>query len=251
VTFSRLTRITAVFAAVLALTLSSAVPAMAATETFGAYSRIFERSAGQYWAGTQVGGQWAWSPQSSVESRISWGDPAKWPPIYSEQFILSGDWLMLTGYFDNNTYYKIATTQDWTASGTDCSGTKTTYPLGGGEHYVRWTIPTATGYCVFTEGTITEQLSEKVVHFRHEQLWYPPAPCPANPFITAAAVCIKHTERYSDDKPGSWGVRLLRSGWSARGYGYAWRIENYNMAANPVSPGVATWRADGRYYWSW
>lgn len=232
----------------LVVLLTSATPAQAATCTYGDFTRMLTRSAGQYWSGNQAY-QWAWSPISPTESWISWGDPKTWPPSYGEHFIVSGDWVLIDGWADNGTYYKITTTVDWTATGTSCTGTRVDFPTGGAQHYAHWTIPT-TGYCMFTEGTITEQSSSKQIHYRHEQIWSPPAPCPTNPYLPAAT-CIKQTERWSDDNGLPFAPRLLRDVWIARGYGMAWQIRNYAPTANPTNPGPVTWRADGRYYWSW
>src|SRR5947208_15399692 len=82
------------------------------TDTYDTYARMFARSAGQYWSGTQVGGQWAWRPQNTSESWIYWGDPAAWPPTYHERFIHIDDWVYLDGWWDNNTYYTDRTTSE-------------------------------------------------------------------------------------------------------------------------------------------
>ena len=67
-------------------------------QTYGGYARIFAKSAGQYYSGGQVAGQWTWSPQSGTTSDISWGDPASWPPPSAEHFIRRGNWVELAGY---------------------------------------------------------------------------------------------------------------------------------------------------------
>jgi hypothetical protein len=63
--------------------LSLARPSDAASvagENYGQYSLMFEKSAGQYWAGGAAAGQWAWTPLTATTSDISWGDPKAWPP---------------------------------------------------------------------------------------------------------------------------------------------------------------------------
>src|SRR3954468_15012170 len=75
----------------------AAAPAPTA-ETYGQYSLMFEKSAGQYWAGGTAAGQWAWTPLTATTSDISWGDPKSWPPKSAEHFIHDGDWVLLDGY---------------------------------------------------------------------------------------------------------------------------------------------------------
>lgn len=227
----------------------AAPPAEAGAETYGDYSMMFTRSAGQYWAGAQVAGQWAWSPASPSESWVSWGDPKTWPPSYREKFVHTGDWVLVDGWADNGTYYKLSTTTEWSAIGS-CTGARTSFPPGGAQHYVRWTVPTV-GYCMFAEGTITEQSSGKVVRYRHEQTWSPPAACPANPNTTVKATCVKQTERWSDDNGSPMAPRLLRDAWIAKGLGMAWSVRNHPVTAGLASPGSVTWRADGRFWWGW
>jgi hypothetical protein len=79
---------------------AAAAPVVQASENYGQYSLMFERSAGQYWAGGAAAGQWAWTPLSAAESDISWGDPKTWPPKSAEHFIHDGGWVLLDGYND-------------------------------------------------------------------------------------------------------------------------------------------------------
>ncbi|WP_238175342.1 hypothetical protein [Kribbella pratensis] len=67
-------------ALVVVIGLSTAPVPQAPAETYAQYSLMFEKSAGQYFAGGTAAGQWAWTPLSTTESDISWGDPKAWPP---------------------------------------------------------------------------------------------------------------------------------------------------------------------------
>ena len=65
--------------------------ASTAAENYGQYSLMFEKSAGQAWAGKTAAGESAWTPLSATESDISWGDPKTWPPKSAEHFIHDGE----------------------------------------------------------------------------------------------------------------------------------------------------------------
>ncbi|WP_433182072.1 hypothetical protein [Actinoallomurus sp. CA-150999] len=210
-------------------------------ETYGDYSLMFSRSAGQYFAGDQVGGQWAWSPQSAATSDISWGDPAKWPPSYAEHFVRSGDWVELDGYSDGQgrpvTEVQRVTSEK--VGDADCGGMSDLPSDGGRQHYARWTIP-ATGYCLDAVGTITSTANGSVVHFRHRQQWTPPASC-SNAYFSDRR-CITQHEQWWDDNGHAYGLQIDRTQYVARGLGMAFAIRQ----TAPVQ-----WSADGRYYWSW
>jgi hypothetical protein len=214
--------------------------ARAATEVYGDYSLMFQRSAGQYFADGAVAGQWAWSPQSGSESWVSWGDPAAWPPAYHETFIHEGDWVMLDGWTGNGTYYTLRVTNEQLcdASGGNC----TTLATSGRQHYVRWT-PTPGSYMLRAWGTITEQSSGRVVDFGHTQIWSGPGAC-SNPYL-GAQTCIKQWESWWDNNgsPGAPITRKVeRDQLIARGIGMAFTILQYYPSS---------WRADLRYNWSW
>lgn len=209
----------------------------AAGDTYNTYTRMFDRSAGQYWAGNQVGGQWAWSPQNSTESWIYWGNPATWPPAYHERFIHTGDWVMLDGWWDNATYYTLRTTLEYQAAA-DCN-TGRTYLVTGQQHYTHWTIP-ASAYCLYAEGTITEQSSGHRFRFQHRQIWSTAGSC-ANAYQPAVP-CLRQHEDWSDDRTSPMTLRLSRDGAFGRGYGAAWSIRQ-------TFP--STWAADLRYTWTW
>jgi hypothetical protein len=178
----------------------------------GDYSMMFTKSYGLYGPNGSQAYEWAWSPQSATESQISWG-PA-WttvPPTNREVFVRSGDWVTLTGWYDNGTFYRLTVTTEWQAAA-DCRTGRTALPVGGPQHYVRWTLP-ATAYCLFAAGTITEVSSGKVRHFEHQQLWSPPA-----------TNQISQWESWSDDASGAMTLTLERTQWLTHGKGPAQRI---------------------------
>ncbi|MFE0155773.1 STAS domain-containing protein [Nonomuraea sp. NPDC059007] len=226
---------------VVALLVGSAVPVHASrTENYGEYSRMSVRSAGQFWADGKAAGQWAWKPQSSTTSGISWGDPATWPPDSSETFIREGDWVMLDGWADNGTYYKLRITKEQIGDGR-CQNLQTLATTGR-QHYVKWDIPSQP-YCLKAWGTLTEESSGKVVSFGHTQIWSPPAPC-SNPHY-GTQTCIKQWESWWDDQsaPGKPITRKLeRDQYIARDIGMAFTIMQYYPKQ---------WRADLRSHWIW
>jgi hypothetical protein len=238
------TRFSALIAAASAAVLSLAGPvnANAATpENYGDYSLMFSRSAGQYFSGGNVAGQWAWSPQGSSSSDISWGDSANWPPASAEHFVRDGDWVELDGYSDGQGK-PVTEVQRVTSETVGDAGCTDMTPLpadNGRQHYVRWTTP-ATGYCLDAVGTITSTVNGSVVHFEHKQRWAPPAPC-TNAYMSGRE-CIGQHEQWWDDNGHSYGLRIDRTQYIARGLGMAYAIRT----TVPIS-----WAADGRYFWSW
>lgn len=250
-------KIGAVLAAVLLLALVAGThPAAALTRsktagvTYGDFSRMFTGGGGQYYSGGVVAGQWAFAPVSPVESHVYWGDPwdPAYPPLYHERFIRDGDQVLLDGWWDHGTYYQVRTTVDWQAEGDTCAGTRTTFTPGGAQHYARW-LPGSGAYCAFTEGTVEELSSGATLHFRHEQIWSPPALCPANQYQPPGRVCVRQRERWSDDRGSPLTSRLLRDNWLAQGLGMAFRVQSYAPTASPSAPGPVIWLAEGRYYW--
>lgn len=206
---------------------------------YGQYSRMFERSAGQYFTDGKVAGQWAWRPVKTTVSDISWGDPAKWPPGYAERFVRSGDWVELDGYSDGQGKPVTSpqrVTQESTGTGL-CTDMKPLASDGGRQHYVRWTIPGA-GYCLDATGTITSNGS--VVHFRHRQQWGAPAPC-SNAYLSGKT-CIKQHEQWWDDHGHPYALQIDRTQLIARGLGMAFSI-------NQTVP--STWSTAGHSYWTW
>jgi hypothetical protein len=209
---------------------------------WGDYSMMLvgNGAAGQYWTGDQAGGKWEWNTVSPTEAHVYWGDPAKWKPSYHEQFVRSGDWATLPGWFDNGTFYKVQTTTEWQAAA-DCRTGRTPLPTGGPQHYVRWTIP-AVAYCLYAEGTITEQSSGKVMHFQHQQVWSAPKACGTNAWGLTAPSCVDQWESWSDDIGTPFGLKLERTSTLAKGLGMAFRIRQ-------TYPSV--WGSDLRWVRSW
>ncbi|MEU7747273.1 hypothetical protein [Nonomuraea sp. NPDC049158] len=225
-----------------ALALLPSVPAQAETagEVYGAYSRMMSRSAGQFWADGRAAGQWAWKPLSDTTSEISWGDPAKWPPSYAEKFVHDGDWVMLDGWRDNGTYYRVRITKEQIGDA-KCDDLRT-LATSGRQHYVKWDIP-GQAYCLKAWGTITEESSGKVVDFGHTQIWSPPAPCANAKY--GRKTCVKQWESWWDNQgaPGKPITRKLeRDQFIARGIGMAFAIQQYFPKA---------WRAEAHSDWTW
>lgn len=227
-------------AAVMVLVLGPAMPGAASGETYGQYSRMFARSAGQHWSGGKAAGQWAWKPVSSTESHVSWGDPANWPPKYRERFIRSGGWVLLDGWWDNGTYYTLRVTSE--KIGDANCGNLRTFATSGRQHYVKWYLPTSK-YCLVATGKITERSSGKVVNFKHLQKWSPPGAC-SNAYHGGKR-CITQYEAWWDNngRPGGTVTKKLsRSVKLACGMGMAFTIrQSY----------PSTWNADLRYHWTY
>lgn len=210
-------------------------------ETWGDYSRMFERSAGQYWSQSAVDGQWTWDPKSATESHISWGHPSAWPPPYVERFIRDGDWVRLDGWWDNGTYYTLRTAAEWTADA-DCKTNRTALAADGSQRYVRWVVPTAS-YCLFAVGTVTEGSSGKVVAFAHEQVWSR-EPC-ANSHLGTRA-CLKQVERWWDDNASPWREKVSRSQHIGKGVGMTYLITSYQPGTTKI-----TSTSSLKYAWTW
>ncbi|HEY3957207.1 MAG TPA: hypothetical protein VGM53_27895 [Streptosporangiaceae bacterium] len=217
-------------------------PAHAATgQTYGGYARIFAKSAGQYYSGGQVAGQWTWSPQSASTSDISWGDPASWPPPSAEHFIRRGNWVELAGY-SGGQGQPVTEVQRVTSDkigNASCHHMRALPGDGHREYYVKWSIP-ATGYCLDAVGTITSTANGTVVHFEHKQQWGPPRRC-SNAYYTGR-MCITQHEKWWDDNGHAYGLQLDRTQYIARGLGMAFKIRQ-----TYPSP----WAADGHSYWTW
>ncbi|MFI5691040.1 hypothetical protein ACIA58_04330 [Kribbella sp. NPDC051586] len=211
----------------------------AATETYAQYTLMFEKAAGQYFAGGTAAGQWAWTPLSATESDISWGDPKAWPPKSAEHFIHDGDWVLLDGYNDGAgrplTQIQRVTTE--TIGDANCGNMQPIPTDGGRQHYVKWAIPT-TGYCLDATGTIKPPNGATTVTFRHLQKWLPPHPC-TNPYYKAQT-CVTQSEQWWDDNQHPYALQLARTVELAKGLGMAFT----NRTTVPLA-----WNADGRYYW--
>ena len=210
-----------------------------AAENYGQYSMMFEKSAGQYWAGGAAAGQWTWSPLSATESDISWGDPKAWPPKSAERFIHAGDWVLLDGYNAGAgtpiTQVQRVTSEKLGAA--DCTGMQPIPSAGGKQHYVKWNIP-AEGYCLDATGTIKPPNGSTTVNFRHLQKWSPPHAC-SNTYLSGQT-CITQYEQWWDDNNHPYALQLDRTLEIARGQGMAFT----NHTTVPVP-----WNAEARYYW--
>jgi hypothetical protein len=217
-----------------------AQPAVAAPgENYGQYSLMFERAAGQYWAGGTPAGQWAWTPSSATTSDISWGDPKAWPPKSAERFVREGDWVLLDGYNDGagRPLTQVQRVISEKLGDATCAGMQPLPSAAGRQHYVKWTIPSA-GYCLDASGTMKPPNGSTTVNFRHLQKWLPPHPC-SNPTFTRQT-CITQVEQWWDDNNHAYSLQLSRSIELARGLGMAFT----NRTTVPI-----TWNADGKYYW--
>ncbi|GAB3817770.1 hypothetical protein [Kribbella italica] len=218
---------------------SEASTAAPVAENYGQYTLMFERSAGQYWAGGSAAGQWSWSPLSATVSDISWGDPKAWPPKNAERFVKSGDWVLLDGYNDGagRPLTQIQRMTSEKIGDAACNNLQDLSSAGGKQHYAQWTIP-ADGYCIDGTGTIKPPNGSTTVNFRHVQKWLPPHPCSNADF--PGQTCITQVEQWWDDNNHPYSLQLDRSIELARGLGMAFT----NRTTVPVN-----WNADGRYYW--
>ena len=211
----------------------------ATSSTYGDYSMMFAPVYGLYGPNGTAALEWAQAPQSATTSYVYWGKP--WtgpPPEYHEQFTHSGDWVVLDGWFDHGTFYRVTTTQEWQA-GPDCRTGRTFLPTGGSQHYVRWAVPSA-AYCLYAEGTITEESSGKSFPFMHQELWSTSASCPRPAGIKADYVC--QWESYGDANGTAMTTKVERTQWIVRGAGPAQRIEQ-----TLPSPWLATANSTGRW----
>jgi hypothetical protein len=201
-------------------------------ETYADYTLMFQRSAGQHW-NNQAAGQWAWSPQSSTESSIYWGDPANWAAATSEKFIHDGDWVMLDGY-QSDTFYQVRTTVEWTADA-DCNTNRVSLAPGGAQRYAKWLV-SPEPYCMFATGTITQTSTGKQVAWAHQQVWSLEQ-C-SNDFLGTRS-CLKQQERYWDDNLSPWTEKVVRTQYIGKGAGMAYRVDD------------GAFHAQLRYIWTW
>ncbi|MGK4907002.1 hypothetical protein [Streptomyces albus] len=195
--------------------------APAAVGTYDEFSRLDQRSAGQFGTGDSVAGQWSWRTEPSGEYTINWEVEE---PENRERFRRSadGEWLLLDGWGKKgHTYYEQRVTSE--KSGDAGCGQMTPIPSEGGrQHYVRWNIP-AEGYCLDAEGTIQEEKGGPEIRFRHRQVWSPPQPCSNARFKDR--VCITQHEMWWDDNNHPYQKTLDRKVQLAKGLGMAFRIE--------------------------
>jgi hypothetical protein len=190
-----------------------------AADVWGDYSLMNRPVTGEIWDDHQPASLYHWDVVSANESHVHWGNPRKWPVEHRERFIHSGDWVLLDGWWDHGTYYTQRVAQE-NLCDANCSSCR---PLEGGvQHYAQWRIPDH-GYCLQAEGTITERSSGKVIHFRHLQVYTPPAPCSNRSF--AHATCITQHETWWDDNHKEFQKTLDRTIYLAKGLGNGFRIE--------------------------
>lgn len=220
---------------VLASALSA--PAAQAQETWQEYSMMGQRRAAQLWSGGVAASQYAWAPQNANESHVYWGDPNAWPPTYHERFIVSGDWILLDGWWGNGTYYTLRVTDERLCDIT-CNQC-TTIATSGPQHYVKRQIP-AGAYCLKADGVITEQSSGKTLRFGHTQAYWPPATC-SNAYYSGQR-CIRQWESWWDDNGTPYQRKLDRDQYLAKGMGNGFIVQTYFPSS---------WRADMRYYWNY
>ncbi len=206
--------------------------------TYADYSRITERSAGQFVSsGGATTHQWSWRTEEPGHYSISW-NPDK--PEDREDFFRSSDgkWLLLNGWSGNGTYYTQRVTSERQGD-VNCTNMRPIEPDGGRQHYVRWNIP-AEGYCLEATGTITEKSSGKTFKFRHRQVWYPPAPCSNAHY--QGQTCIRQHEIWWDNNQHPWKKTLERDQYLAKGLGMAFKIRQ--TYPEP-------WSADLRRTWTY
>lgn len=190
--------------------------------TYAEFSRITERSAGQFWSGDAVAGQWSWRTDSPGHYSIAW-NPEE--PESRESFVHSADgkWLLLDGWSDNGTYYRQRVTSE-SIGDVDCQNMRPIPSDGGRQHYVKWNVP-AGAYCLEATGTITEESTGKVINFRHRQVWFPPGPC-ANAYFSGQT-CVKQYEVWWDDNNHPMRKTLERDNLLAKNLGMAFKVHQY------------------------
>lgn len=216
--------------------------------TYGEFSLMFEKSAGQFWSGDWKN-QWAWEPQGNNVSYIRWGDPNQWPPNNYEKFELSKDkqWVLLDGYGNDQGLLKQRVDEEWIGD-VNCKNLKPLPKVDGGkQHYVKWNIP-AEPYCLIAKGKILNPDPKKTVQFEHKQVWFPPSgPTCSNKYFKNQ-ICIKQYEVWTDNNDngnvgGPMVERIRRDNIIAKGLGPAFIIHNYNPNNG--------WQAELRYTWHW
>jgi len=189
-------------------------------ETWGDYSMMLEQRAGMLAHDDQLASQWAWRQAAEDESHIYWGKALGGK--YRERFILDGEWVMLDGWWDNGTYYRIET--DF-AEMCDINGENVSpLPIGGLEHYTLREIPEEP-YILRTSGTVTEEFSGNQIYFGHTQAYWPPAEH-SNPHLPDA-MCIRQWESWWDNNGTIYERKIDREQYLARGVGPGFYVCQY------------------------
>lgn len=182
------------------------------------YSRLTQRSAGRFWSDGAKAGQWSWRTDKSGQYSVNWTEE---DPGARERFVRSkGGWLLLDGWSGNGTYYRQRVTEEKLGDA-HCSHMKSVSSDGHRQHYVKWNVPEG-AYCLDAKGTVTETSSGKKFHFRHRQVWSPPAPC-SNAYITDRS-CINQHETWWDDNQHPMRRTRERDQYLAKGLGMAFKI---------------------------
>ncbi|MEW2357677.1 hypothetical protein [Spirillospora sp. NPDC029432] len=227
---------------------AAAAPRAQDLGTYGDYSRMFERSAGQFWSGSWRN-QWAWEPQGGNVSHIKWGDPDKWPPANYEKFERSADgqWVLLDGYGNDEGLLKQRVTKEQIGD-VNCQNAKPIPSLDGKQHYVKWDVQ-AEPYCLEAWGQI-QVPGGTPVDFYHKQVWFPPSGPTCDNAYFQDWTCVKQYEVWKDNNPGNGGtaggpleLRHDRDNIFAKGLGPAYIIHNYFPDNG--------WQADLRYSWTY
>lgn len=219
--------------------------ATAAPYTYDQFSRMTQRSAGQYWQGGKAAGQWAWTPNPDSSSDISWGDPATWPPPTLEHFTRDANWVYLEGYQDRATgefLRQIVTAES--IGDANCQN-MTPLPNSGRQHYTKWVV-SHTAYCLDAAGYLLYQGT--VIDFRHRQVWFPPSGPTCNNSYFTGQICTKQYELYWDNNGNPGGPLILRHHRDhilAKDLGAAFIVHNW-----PGGPAPG-WEAHGRFYWNY
>lgn len=211
--------------------------------TYDQYAMLNTRHAGQIWADNALASQWAWTPQDSTTSHISWGEPANWPPDNHERFVRVGDWLLLEGFGNNAGVFAPQVVTRETIGDVNCANQRT-LPVDPArrQHYVRWDIPTSP-YCLQAWGYI-DYLGTRV-DFYHRQVWFPPsAPGACRNAYFTGQTCIKQWEIWRDNNGNPGGPlieRHRRDNVLAKGIGPGFILHDYRTG----------WHADLRHHWDW
>lgn len=211
-------------------------------ETYGDFSLMTQRRAGQAWSGGQAATQWAWSPQPDGTSQISWGVPSAWPPPNFEVFRAdpAANWAYLLGYGSTaGEWLPQVVTAEWIGDANATNWAPLQVDPQGRQRYTKWTV-TGTGYSLYAVGHM-DWAGERV-DFIHQQKWSAPKTV-SNAYYSNRRAVVQ-SEIWADNagRPGSeLFVKQDRDQYIALGLGMAFRIVDR----------LASWSADLRYSWAW
>ncbi|ALC80598.1 MULTISPECIES: hypothetical protein [Bacillus] len=238
--------VTGIFA-LITISLCTGIAQAQSLGTYGDYSRMFEKSAGQFWSGNWRN-QWAWEPQGGGVSYIKWGDPDQWPPANYEKFEKSDDgkWILLDGFGSNTSFLKQRVTKEQIGD-VSCRNMKPLQKVEGGkQHYVKWDIQSEP-FCLEAWGQIINPNAPDV-DFYHKQVWFGPSGPWCDNMYHQDKTCNKQYEVWKDNNDngkigGPMELRIERDNIFAKGMGPAYIIHNYFPNNG--------WHADMRYSWTW